>query len=192
MNNSQFIEITDKMDEIDTFESYTTNFYLYKNDFIMPLVNLLLIDNEIDNIPNRRVEFAYVLLKNTAQIDWIGQDTLKKTSIGRKKITNTKAALTDWFTYNTIDEEYELKVNFDEMWLFIPNKARISDKWFAPFSTPKYLKNVNQNDLDDFENLNMLENNTGIITQIKDKFVFYSSNETEWKNIEENWTKEYK
>lgn len=121
MSNCQFIEINSKIDEIDTFESYTNKFYLLRNNLLMPLINLLFIEDIIGNKPSERAEFAYVLLKNVTKIDWIGQDNLGKKITGRKNNSNKKSNFTDWFTYNTKNQEaYELKVDFDEMWLYIP------------------------------------------------------------------------
>lgn len=60
---------------------------------------------------------------------------------------------------------------------------------FAPFDTPRFSKNIRQKDLDNFQNLNMLKNNIDIVTEIKDKFVFYNSDEMESKKIHRDWIK---
>lgn len=78
MKKNQFIKINSKIDEIDTFDSYTNKFYLLRNHLLMPLINLLFIEDIIGNKPSKKVEFAYILLKNVTKIDWIGQDNLGK------------------------------------------------------------------------------------------------------------------
>lgn len=189
---NQFLNVGSNFDSIDTFESYTNKLFIIEKNLIFPVINLLLIDDIIGNPIEIKIELCYLIIKDVAGIAWIGSNKNEKEIIGKIELEQTKRSKTDWFAINRKYDGYELKVNFDDLEIFIPENSRFGKKRWIPWTTPNFDSNIPKKKSTEFFNLELLPENNDIIKSKKNKALFVLNNMSEDLEIDVrlNWSKE--
>ena len=156
MNIGNLIDLSDKIDSINTSESYCDKCYLNENSLLIPYVKLEIIEkNVIGNQEDKlNVEFSYLILNGLKELNWIGEDENRKRIVGGIKTNgNEKAELKDWFAINGENDGFEIKAIFKKLMLFIPTDSRIGLDWWSPRKTPNFPQNIKTEIVNDFFSL---------------------------------------
>jgi hypothetical protein len=190
MKTNQLLNVKDKIDLINTSESYTQNFFLIERNLVMPLINLDLIGEVIGNDKRVKIEFVYLILEDVSQINFIGQDENGKEIIGELILQSEEKTITDWFGFNAENYGYELKINFEELKMFIPKVSRIEDKWWSPWETPNFKKNIEDSKINNFFQLEMIKGNLDLEISKMKPVTFNESDSKKKFEIRENWSNE--
>lgn len=109
MTKGKLIDVSDKIDSIDTFESYSSECYLNEHCLLIPYIKLELIDqNVIGNIDDRvNIEFSYLVFDGLKEISWIGENKLGKRIVGGRNFAERKEAdLINWVAINRNKEGF--------------------------------------------------------------------------------------
>lgn len=194
MTKGKLIDVSDKIDSIDTFESYSGNCYLNEHCLLVPYIKLELIDqNVIENIEDRvNIEFSYLIFDGLKEISWIGKNELGERIVGGKNFADReKADLTNWIAINRNKEGFEVKATFEKLLIFVHSDSRTGKEWWAPWETPNFPQNIKTEKVKDFFELN------NIPKELTDKILTEPYSTLEFKNgiseqiefIKENWTK---
>lgn len=193
MKKGELIDITDERDLLNTSESYSCDYFLFNDKLIMPVINLDVIDQSVlGNKTRIRIEFAYLILTDIGEISWIGEKNNKEI-IGQLALKNLEASLTDWFANHKNDESYELKVKYHSLLIYIPTVSKSGQDWWAPWDTPNFAQNIEQESLDDFTNLDMLPDSLYEKLEIdrdsKQRLEFTSGTKKQIASIKGSWSK---
>tara|TARA_R110002096_G_C14618650_1_gene724000 strand:- start:607 stop:1191 length:585 start_codon:yes stop_codon:yes gene_type:complete len=194
MTKGKLIDVSDRIDSIDTFESYSGECYLNENCLLVPYIKLELIDqNVIGNIEDRvNIEFSYLIFDGLKEINWIGENELGKRIVGGKNFAERKKAdLTNWIAINRNKEGFEIKAIFEKLLIFVPSDSRTGKEWWTPWETPNFSQNIKTEKVKDFFELK------NIPKELTEKILIEPYSNLEFKNgineqiefIEENWTK---
>ncbi len=194
MTKGKLIDVSDKIDSIDTFEAYSGECYLNENCLLVPYIKLELIDqNVIGNIEDRvNIEFSYLIFDGLKEINWIGENELGKRIVGGKNFTERKKAdLTNWIAINRITEGFEIKGIFEKLLIFVPKDSRTGKEWWTPWKTPNFSQNIKTEKVKDFFELKNIprELTEKILTGPYSTLEFQNGMNEQIELIEENWTK---
>lgn len=87
MKINELINLSNKIDSINTSKAYCEKIHLNDNSLIIPYINLDIIDRGVIGNTNRmRIEFSYLLLNDICLIDWIGEDSKRNRIVGTEKL----------------------------------------------------------------------------------------------------------
>ena len=194
MTKGKLIDVSDKIDSIDTFESYSGECYLNEHCLLIPYIKLELIDqNVIGNIDDRvNIEFSYLVFDGLKEISWIGENKLGKRIVGGRNFAERKKAdLTNWIAINRNKEGFEIKVIFEKLLIFVPLDSRAGKEWWTPWETPNFPQNIKTEKVKDFFELNDIpkELTEKILTEPYSTLEFENGMSEQIELIEENWTK---
>lgn len=194
MTKGKIIDVSDKIDSIDTFESYSSNCYLNENCLLVPYIKLELIDqNVIGNIEDRvKIEFSYLIFDGLKEISWIGENELGERIVGGKNFVDIeKGDLTNWIAINRNKERFEIKAIFEKLLIFVPTDSRTGKEWWTPWETPNFSQNVKAKKVKDFFELKNIpkELTEKILTEPYWTLEFKNGISEQIEFIEENWTK---
>lgn len=194
MTKGKLIDVSDKIDSIDTFESYSGECYLNEHCLLIPYINLELIDQYvIGNIDDRiKIEFSYLVFDGLKEISWIGENKLGKRIVGGRNFAERKKVdLTNWIAINRNKEGFEIKVIFEKLLIFVPLDSRIGKEWWTPWETPNFPQNIKTEKAKDFFELNRIpkELTEKILTEPYSTLEFENGMSEQIELIEENWTK---
>ncbi|GAA4242159.1 hypothetical protein [Winogradskyella damuponensis] len=194
MTKGKLIDVSDKIDSIDTFESYSGECYLNENCLLIPYIKLELIDqNVIGNIEDRvNIEYSYLIFDGLKEINWIGENELGKRIVGGKNFAERKKTdLTNWIAINRNKEGFEIKAIFENLLIFVPSDSRTGKEWWTPWETPNFPQNITREKVKDFFELKNIpkELTEKILTNPYSTLEFKNGLNKEIEFIEENWTK---
>ncbi|WP_282043424.1 hypothetical protein [Winogradskyella flava] len=193
MNIGNLVDISDKIDSINTSESDCYKCYLNENNLLIPYVKLEIIEkNVIGNQEDKlNVEFSYLLLNGIKELNWIGEDEDRKRIVGGiKNDGNEKAELKDWFAINRENDGFEIKAIFKKLMIFIPNDSRIGTDWWSPKNTPNFPQNIKTQKVKDFFSLKNVPEQLKKVLELESYSALFFENgqNKEIKLIETNWT----
>jgi|GEM_PF-3218512 len=193
MITGKLIDVSDKIDSIDTFESYSEECYINDNSLLVPYIKLELIDeNVIENVEHRlNIEFSYLIFVGLKEINWIGENELGKKIVGGKHFAkNEKRDLTDWLAINRSKEGYEIKVIFERLLIFVPIDSRTGKEWWTHRTTPNFPKNINKEIAKGFFELIKVPIELKEILKLEtySTLNFENGQDKEIELIESNWT----
>ena len=194
MTAGKLIDVSDKIDSIDTFESYSDECYLNKNTLLVPYIRLELIDqNVIGNVEHRvNIEFSYLIFDGLKEINWIGENERGKRIVGGKYLAEKKKTdLTNWIAINRSRDGFEIKAIFERLLIFVPSDSRTGKEWWTHRETPNFPKNVNKVTAHSFFELKNVpaELKKSLELETYSKLYFENGQDKEIELIESNWTK---
>ena len=142
------INLTARIDSINTSESYSHDVFMCASHVVIPYVNLELIDDIEDINEQSRIDFSYIVLKEVREVQW-NYAHKKRTVVGRIILPEVESDHTSYFAVGggqdtTGSEGGELKVRFKEMFLMMPPEAKVADKYWIPFKTPNFRRNLSK------------------------------------------------
>tara|TARA_R110002096_G_C14326481_1_gene700949 strand:+ start:84 stop:668 length:585 start_codon:yes stop_codon:yes gene_type:complete len=192
MNLGTLINISEKIDSINTSESYCDKCYLSEDSLLLPFIKLDLLEKGVIGNENERLnlEFSYLILDGIKELNWIGKNELGERIVGGSNVgKGLNANLKDWFAINQKNGGFEIKVLFENLRIFVPKDSRIGTEWWTPYDTPNFKQNIKSKIVDDFFDLKNIPKE--LAEQIKvgslQSLIFSSGLEGEIKLIEQNW-----
>ena len=192
MNLGTLLNVSDKIDSIDTSESYCDKCYLSENSLLLPYIKLELIEkNVIGNETERlNLEFSYLILDGIKELTWIGENELGERIVGGIKVGNgLNANLKNWFAINQKNGGFEVKALFENLRIFVPKDSRVGTEWWTPYETPNFKQNIKSELVKNFFELKNIPNE--LAEQFKldslQSLTFRSGLEEEIRLIEKSW-----
>lgn len=192
MTKGKLIDISNKIDSINTFESYSDTCYLNENSLLVPYIKLELIDqNVIGNIDDRiNIDFSYLIFDGLKEIHWIGENELKNRIVGRKKLAERKDTdLTNWIAINRKTEGFEIKAIFEKLLIFIPLDSPIGKEWWSHIKTPDFQQNIKQEIANEFFDLRKVPESLAKVLELSTYTIlsFDNGNKNEIEFIKNTW-----
>lgn len=193
MNLGDLIDISDKIDSINTSESDCYKCYLNEDELLIPYVKLEIIEKDVIGNQEEKlnVEFSYLILNGIKELNWIGENQDRKKIVGGIKTgRNEKAGLKDWFAINRENDGFEIKAVFKKLMLFIPNDSRIGTDWWSPKNTLNFSQNIETEKVKDFFSLKNVPKQLIKLMDLESytALSFVNGQNKEMKLIEANWT----
>ena len=192
MNRDKLIDVSEKIDSIDTFESYSDVCYHNDNNLIVPFIKLELIEQDVIGNNEKRVnlEFSYLIFEGIKEISWIGENNLGKRIVGGKKIADKeKADFKNWIAINRDSEGYEIKIIFEKLHIFLPTDSRTGTQWWTHRETPNFPQNIKTEIAKDFFALKNVPEQLKKILNLESYYTlsFENAEDKEIELIQTNW-----
>lgn len=194
LNFGKLIDVSNKIDSIDTFESYCEQCYLIRNSLLIPFINLHIIDSNIigNNEDRLNIEFSYLIFVGIKEICWIGKNELNQEVIGSKRLKiKSSKDLKNWVAVNRENQGYEIKLIFERMMIFVPFESRVGKNPWIYRKTPNFQENIESEKVINFFNLINIPKKVSRKMDSKSYFNldFTIGTKEERKLIKKNWTK---
>ena len=194
MNLGTLINISNKIDSINTSESYCDKCYLSKTSLLLPYVKLELIEKNVIGNEDKRLnlEYSYLILDGIKELNWIGENENGKRIVGGANVANGQNSdRKDWVTINQSIGGFEIKVFFENLMIFVPIESRIGTKWWTPYDTPNSKQNMDSKQVEDFFNLKSVPSKLEEELNLEsfEKLIFKNGVEKEIQLVEKNWAK---
>jgi len=195
MKKHEVIDISDKIDAVNTSESDSNGGFLFDSNLIIPYVNLDIIKNGLTGPSDTRcrIEYCYLIFTTISEIVWMGENQMKDQIFGRLKFNSPKTQFVDWVAFEQDSISCELKIGFDKLYIFIPNYSRYGLEWYTPRNTPNFSQNMDVQKVMDFFEIRNLPNEVSIhfqfsVSEIKE-IEITQGDKKDRDEIIKNWSK---
>lgn len=139
------INLTARIDSINTSDSYSQDVFSCGANLLIPYINLELFEDIEGMSKQSKIDFSYVVLKGVREAQW-NYTHERQTVVGRVVNPEVEPDHTDYFIIGGTQRDTggELKVRFKEMFLMMPPEAKVADKYWIPFKTPNFRRNLSK------------------------------------------------
>lgn len=156
------IKIEDLKNEVNTSDSYNKEIYSYKNNLIIPYINLEIFEIDINSSYFKKfdkLDFSYLIFKGVVEVSW---NEIRYGSNQNQKLTFNSKNNKDHYSesyinvmnINEANHGNELKiVYFDQYLCFSDNVQKISNpsrNYWRPIGKHESIENISDVYFDDF------------------------------------------
>ena len=148
--------------DINTSESYNKNIFFYKNDVIIPYINLEIFDNSFNYSKVKKydkLDFAYIIFRDVVEIRWNSELRNEINSMSKKFCNFYKEEnyLVDYLevinVFNKETDPYDFEIKYKEKYIYISENVNIkkgASNFWIPIETPNFHPNLSVNEVLNF------------------------------------------
>lgn len=145
--------------DINTSEAYNKTIFIYKNNIIIPYINLEIFEESFIHAEVKkydRLDFSYIIFKDVVEIFWNFESNIEMKSTYRKfsDFYESDHYLVDYIEainiFDKHDDPYEFKIRYKEKYIYLPENVRIKrgalNLWI-PVETPNFRANMKEREV---------------------------------------------
>ncbi|UQB68321.1 hypothetical protein [Epilithonimonas zeae] len=149
--------------EVNTSESYNKNIFIFKNNLIIPYINLEIFDIQFVHPKIKRydkLDFSFLIFKDVLEIAWnyLVNDEEKQGQIIFDKLSLINEYLTEYIEATNIFTEYygyNFEIKFKEQYLFFSEEIKVRNgglNFWVPIADSSLRKNMDDEKVQSFFN----------------------------------------
>jgi hypothetical protein len=141
--------------ETNTSESYNKDIYVYKDNLIIPYINLQILSPNFNHPTikeNDRLNFAYLIFKTVKEMHWCYEfnNKIRYKNLVFDTVSNDNDYSTEYIDATNIFTEhygYDFEIKFKEQYLYFSEDVAIKNgvlSHWIPIDTPNFKRNLSK------------------------------------------------
>lgn len=148
--------------DINTSEAYNKTIFIYKNNIIIPYINLEVFEKSFIHMEVKkydRLDFSYIIFKNVVEICWDFESNIEMKSTCRKlsDFYESDHYLVDYIEavniFDNHDDPSEFEIRYKEKYIYLSENVKIKrgalNLWI-PVETPNFNANMKEKEVTRF------------------------------------------
>lgn len=155
-NKIMIIKIEENLFEVETSESYNNTIYYVNDNILLPYINIMVFTSNYSGLENNdRLDYSYLIFKGVKEINFncTNKEKFKERNIILSNLKYSDYLIEHVMGKNVFDNGCEFKILYKDAYLYISDRYRKKRKpldFWTPIETPRFLNNMNKDEVNNF------------------------------------------